>query len=141
MPPVYATVGDFETYVEGWVTDDAAALGRYLERAERDVDSLFPLRPIIRAGTYAGRRFDVTRLTVLEAAALARAVCAQAEYLIDTGPEVAAGTAPTRVKGPDFEVDLPAGVTGARVRYSAKLPNELLPLEPYRTRTARLRGR
>jgi hypothetical protein len=141
MAPLYATQADFEAYVEGWVTDDAVALARYLERAERDVDSLFPLRPIIRAGTYTGRRFDVTLLANFEADALARAVCAQAEYLIDTGPDVAAGAAPASVKGPDFEVTHPTGPDGARRRYSAKLPNELLPLEPYRRRRARLRGR
>jgi hypothetical protein len=38
----YATQADFELYVEGWVTTDAAALERLLLRAERDVDRLLP---------------------------------------------------------------------------------------------------
>lgn len=141
MAPLYASVPDFEDYVEGWVTDDAAALGRYIERAERDIDALFALRPMIRTGAYAGRRFDPTLLLAPEAAALKRAVCAQAEYLIDTGPEVAAGVAPGSIKGPDFEVTIPTGASGRRSRYSAKLDTELAPLELYRRRTARLRGR
>jgi hypothetical protein len=38
----YATRTDFEGYVDGWVTTDADALDRLLQRAESDVDSLFP---------------------------------------------------------------------------------------------------
>lgn len=143
MAAIYATQADFEAYVPGWVTDDAVSLAKYLEAAERDVEALFPFLPYITTGTYTGHRFDLAGFTALEVASLKRAVCAQAEYLIATGDEVAIGAAPTRVKGPDFEVDYATTVAAGtgRVRYSAKLPRELAPLRRFRTPYARVRGR
>lgn len=137
MPPLYATGVDFTAYVEGWTTTDAAALDRLLERAERDVDGLFRNLPIIPSGTFAGRRFDKTKLLVYEREALARAVCAQAEYRWTIGEEELAGGQPTKVKGPDFEVEHAAGPDGARRRYSPKLRNELAGLDRFRQRGAR----
>jgi hypothetical protein len=135
MPPLYVTGADFTAYVEGWVTDDAAALDRLLERAERDVEALFPLIPIVTTGTYAGHRFDPAGLAAWELAALKRAVCAQAEYRFTIGEEALAGPTPGDVKGPDFEVSYPGGK--GRPRYSSKIAGELAPLARYRVRGAR----
>lgn len=139
MAPLYAARADVETYIEGWVTDDAAALDRLIERAERDVDALFPLLPIITTGTYAGRRFDPTTLATYERQALINCVCAQAEFRFTKGEELLAGGVPrvqSRVKGPDFEVQYAdAGGTLAAAgsgRYSPRLDTEILPLDPYR---------
>lgn len=144
MPPVYATRTDFENYVEGWVTDDAAALDRLLERAERDVEALFPLLPIVvaaTAGVYQGHRFwPEAMLADYELAALKRAVCAQAEYRFDVGEETIAGATPTKVTGPDFTVEHAAGPGGARRSYSGKLAVELAPLDRFRVRLARARA-
>jgi hypothetical protein len=139
MAAIYATQADFEAYVPGWVTDDATSLAKYLEAAERDVEALFPFLPFITTGTYTGHRFDTASLSALEVASLKRAVCAQAEYLIAVGDEVAIGAAPTRVKGPDFETEYASSVAGGRSRYSAKLPRELAPLRRFRARYARAR--
>lgn len=139
MPPLYTDRAAFEDYVEGWVTEDPAALDRLLERAERDVDALFPLLPIITIGTYAGRRFDPTVLATYEQEALSNCVCAQAEFRFTRGEELLAGGTPRvlkRVKGPDFEQEyadasgtLASAGTG---RYSPRMDTEILPLSPYR---------
>jgi hypothetical protein len=135
MPPLYVTGADFTNYVEGWVTEDAAALDRLLTRAERDIENLFRAVPIIGTGTYAGHRFDPAYLTVWEFDALKRAVCAQAEYRFTIGEEALAGPTPGDVKGPDFEITYPGGK--GRPRYSEKLAGELAPLERFRVRSAR----
>lgn len=144
MPPVYATRTDFEEYVEGWVTDDAAALDRLLERAERDVEALFPLLPIVvaaTAGVYRGHRFwPEAMLLEHELDALKRAVCAQAEFRFDVGEETLAGASPIKVTGPDFTVEHAPGPGGGRRRYSDKLAVELAPLDRYRPRGARARA-
>jgi hypothetical protein len=122
----YATQADFEAYVEGWVTDNAAALARLLERATRDIDRLLAARPIITSGTYAGHKVDPTKLRDHDRAALARVVCAQAEYRFDAGEAThAAHGHGGRVRGPDFEQELPKGPTGGRPRIGPKVAEEL----------------
>jgi hypothetical protein len=138
--PAYATVAEFEAYVEGWVTDDALALARYLERASRDVDGLLnSYYGPLTTGAYTGLKLDPTRLRSWEAAALSRATCAQAEYLIETG-DVAFVTAPLagRIKGPDFEVETtaPSGVATVST-YGPKLRRELAPIRHLRQTGAR----
>jgi hypothetical protein len=139
MAPLYTNRTAFEDYVEGWVTDDAAALDRLLERAERDVDALFVLLPIITSGTYAGRRFDPTTLAAWEREALSNCVCAQAEFRFMRGEEqIARGRTATSVKGPDFEQAY--SDVGTAGRYSPKLDIELQPLSRWRQLGARARA-
>ncbi len=98
--PAYASQADLEAYIEGWTTTDAAALERLLKRAERDVDTLL--------GAYArqsatGLKLDPAALTTLQANALSRATCAQAEYRIEMGEEFFVQAQYTYVAGPDFQ--------------------------------------
>ena len=75
----YATQTDFESYVEGWVTDNADALAVLLESASRDVDRVLEISNTDRDQT-TGYKLDPATLATWQAAALSRAVCAQAEY-------------------------------------------------------------
>lgn len=105
MSATYTTVEDFEAYVEGWVTDDSDALERLLERAERDVDNVLGPIPV---RVDSGLKLDPSALRDFEAAALSRAVCAQAEWRFRRGDDKLNGSAPgviKRVKGPDFETE------------------------------------
>lgn len=141
MAPLYTDRDAFENYVDGWVTEDAAALDRLLERAEFDIDGLFPLNPVILTGTYAGRRFDpTTMLLPFEVEALSNASCAQALYRFTIGEEELAGTGPTKVSGPDFTVENPVGPDGLRRRYGPNVGLELGRLQRFRHTTARARA-
>jgi hypothetical protein len=138
----YATAKQFEAYVEGWVTTDEDALARLLERATRDVDVLLGARATLRSGDYAGHKIDPTRLATWEQEALARATCAQAEYRYELGEAALVGAGSEgakRVKGPDFEVEYPAGPGGGRQRFGGKVANELEPIRHLIPTTARLR--
>lgn len=139
--PAYATVTDFEGYVEGWVTDDAAALARELERATRDVDSVITAAGIITTGAYAGFKLDPTVLAAWQRSALARAVCAQALHIIRTRAPTLEAPQPRakRIKGPDYEVEHADADVAGTGRYSPDLPRELAPLG-LRPRTARMRA-
>lgn len=129
----YATQTEFEAYVEGWVTDDAAALGRLLERASRDLDNLvFVALAPLASGTYSGFRLDPGNLVDWASEALSRATCAQAEYRFDTGEaEWAAIGHGGTVSGPDFTVEVPKGPAGGRPRLAPKAALELAPLRPW----------
>lgn len=135
MAATYAENADFESYVPGWVTDSAPALTALLERAERDVDAfLGPLPP--RAET--GLKLDPSALEDWEAAALSRAVCAQAEYRLLTGEsKLAAGGAVKREKGPDFEreFDTAAGSPPGSSLIGPKVRVELEPIRHLRRLT------
>lgn len=135
--PAYATRADFEAYVEGWVTDDAAALDRLLDRASTDVDAVLGPIPRLNLGTYAGRKIDPTSLRVWEAKALSDATCAQALWRWQQGEEAIATARPrSQVHGPDFrEFYADAGFTG---RYSPALARELEPLNHLRRLVARV---
>jgi hypothetical protein len=104
MAPVYTSQTDYEAYVEGWVTDNASALLRLLERAERDVDRFLAGE---RGTGPNGLRVTPSELETWQRQALSRAVCAQAEarwrtdYPQDGDPPADA----KRVRGPDFEVE------------------------------------
>lgn len=138
--PSYATQADFEAYVEGWVTDDPAALARLLERASRDIDYLLGSWPVATTGDYAGLKLDPTTLLDFEGEALSRAACAQGEHLFLVGQARAADTASsgtparTREKGPDFEVQYAATATvlslvaGGDQTYGPKVRQELAPI-------------
>ncbi len=139
----YATQADHEAYVEGWVTDDPAALERILQRAERDIDRVLgPIRP--REDT--GLKLDpATDLTAAQAEALARAVCAQAMHRMTTRGEGAGGQiegAKKRVKGPDFEVEyeLATPIAGGSMRLSEVVAEELYPLRHLRPTSTRARA-
>lgn len=114
--PTYATQADFEAYVEGYVTDDAAALGRLLEKAERDIDRL--LFHGIGVPTN-GLRIVPANLTTWAREGLARAVCAQAEYRLAKGePFFVEKQLPGR-SGGDFSSPV------AEPRYGPKVFEEL----------------
>jgi hypothetical protein len=138
----YATIADFEEYVEGWTTTNPDALERLLERAERDIDALLGPRPV---DPDTGLKLDPPRLAAWERTALARATCAQAEYRFHAGETAWAGGTVAggggRVQGPDFSYDLPAngaaGAPGARV--SPKVATELAPIAHLRVLTAAIR--
>jgi hypothetical protein len=134
----YATVADFEAYVEGWITDNEAALERLLERASRDIDAVIGLFPVITTGNYAGFKLDPTTLDDVHRQALARATCAQARHRFDTDTAAAAEPRQKRVDGPDFKIEyeLPAP---AATRYAPELVDELAVLGLPR-RTARSRA-
>lgn len=140
--PAYATQAEFEAYVEGWVTDNPDALARLLERASRDLDGLvFPAHARLASGTFAGFVFDPARLTALDAAALSRATCAQAEYRFDVGEsEWAQARGGGRVKGPDFEVEVAKGADGGALRLAPKAGVELRAIRHLFAGTARARG-
>lgn len=130
----YATQADFEAYVEGWVTDDPAALERLLERAERDVDLIFG--PIAQR-TDTGLKLDPSSLLAWEAKALSNAVCAQAQWRFEHPGDLDTPAA-QNVSGPDFSVtyvDRPAGATN---RYSPRVALELAPIRHLRSLTARV---
>lgn len=135
----YASQADFEGYVEGWVTDNAGALARLLERATRDVDNVLgPIAPLT-SGTYAGLKLDPTTLQAWEAKALADATCAQAEWRWRRGDEeLAVGRALKRVKGPDFEEEFAetGGTVGGTGRYSPQVRLELERIRHLRRLTA-----
>ena len=139
----YATAADFEAYVEGWDTTDAAALERLLGRAERDIDGLLGYHPIIAA---TGRKIDPATLEDWEAEALARAVCAQAEHRHLVTEPALAGATPTpglkRVKGPDFEKEYAVSVAAPKAApyYGRKVRHELLPISHLRHLNARAVG-
>lgn len=118
---VYTTRADVEAYP---VTLPAGAAGdRIVEAAERDVDALLGPYPRDPA---TGLKWDPARLYDWQAAALARAVAAQAEYLVELGP---AGVTPaaTTVKGPDFELTFDSAAA-ARPRVGPKVARELEPI-------------
>lgn len=134
--PAYATVVQFEAYVEGWTTDDAAALDRYLERATRTIDRLLGAWTYQSSGAYAGLKVDPTKLAAWEAEALADATCAQAEYLIEVGPVTyTRNPGVGRVKGPDFEVETKA--PGGVPRIGPKVAGELARIRHLRRLSAR----
>lgn len=140
--PAYATVADFEAYVEGWVTDNPAVLERELERASRDVDVALGPGGRYTTGPYAGFKLDPTRLVVWAREALARATSAQALHRIRTAAPSTDAPEPRRkrVKGPDYEVEYVDGDLAGSGRYSPDLARELEPLGYLRQRTARARA-
>jgi hypothetical protein len=114
----YAQQLDFEAYVEGWVTDDEAALDRYLERASRDVDRMVGAWLVdedsgLKFGNIVADE-NPKDLSAHQLAALRRATCAQALYRInlDDARDVVAsssgaGSYPAgavEVAGPEFRV-------------------------------------
>lgn len=128
--PTYATQTDFEAYVEGWVTDDADALDRLLERAELDVDRI--LGPGQRRDD-TGLLYDPANLTAAQAASLSRATCAQAEYRFRMGEEFFSAAQYEDVTGPDFS-------TKGRLPYYAPKVREELANAGLRQMTARARA-
>lgn len=130
----YATQADFEAYVEGWVTDNADALGRLLERASRDIDALMGPRGPILSGAYTGFKFDPTTLAATDRKALADATCAQAEFRFDQGEVAFAGYGVGgRVSGPDFAYDAPSPAAGGAVHVGPKVRAELMRINHLRT--------
>ena len=121
----YATVAQFEDYVEGWVTDDEAALERYLERATLEVDLLLGPWP---RDSETGLKVIPAELYGWQADALARATCAQAEYLIEVGPAGRVRPQASRIAGPDFTVEYDLAAGGPAPRLGPKVAGELEPL-------------
>lgn len=139
--PSYATVAEFEAYIEGWQTTNATVLARILERASRDVDRVLGPLPPLTAGTYAGLKVDPTTLLAHEAAALSRATCAQAYHRILRGEGVAAPTRqPVEVAGPDFTLKYnPDDTAPPKGDLAPAVRDELAPLAWLRQATARAR--
>lgn len=120
--PTYTTRADVEAY---GVTLPAGAEGdRLVDRAERDVDNL--LGPYPRDPD-TGLKWDVARLYDWQAAALARAVAAQAEYLVAVGPAALVTPSATVVKGPDFELTYDTAAA-ARPAVGPRVALELAPI-------------
>lgn len=138
----YATISDFEGTIEGWVTDDAAALERIIERAERDVDRV--LGPL-RRDPNTGLKVDPTNLTAPDRAALARAVSRQAHHRITALGEGLSGEparVASKISGPDFTVeyaDSAAAAVAATATIGPGVAGELEPLAWMRPRGARAR--
>lgn len=110
---IYATQADFEAYVEGWVTDNPAALARIMDRAERDVNAFLNWRwNLFTAPEFALLPEDFRF-------GLRDATCAQTEYRLLMGEEFFVET-PTAIAGPDYTTDRPAS------RFGPKARNELL---------------
>jgi hypothetical protein len=109
----YATTADFESYVEGWVTDDSAALERVLQRAEEDIDDVV-------AGSYltTGRKLDptATGFGAARVKYLKRATCAQAEYRIIQGEGFFSQAQFDSVSGPDFSTSGKRRYLGPKAR-------------------------
>jgi hypothetical protein len=97
----YATQADFETYVEGWVTDNPDALARIMQRASRDIDRVCAGGE--PDGT-TGLKFSPTPdwFDDQQVQALKRACCAQTQYRLIRGEEFFIDYSPTRITGPDF---------------------------------------
>lgn len=117
----YATTTDFADYVEGWVTDDAGALARVIERAEEDIDDV--LSGDFLAAT--GRKRDpspsaTNPMTATQVKYLMRATCAQAEYRIILGEGWFTQAQFDSVSGPTFSTQ------GKRPRLAPKARRELI---------------
>ena len=126
--PTYATQQDFEAYVEGWETEDPDALARLLERAEREVDDLLRLRFGDTVDPDTGLRLDPDELAALqpfERAALARAVCAQAEFRHTIGEQALRGRPVKRTTGPDFSIEYAEGASSGPSPIGPKVKAEL----------------
>src|SRR5262245_2307703 len=102
MDAAYATRAQFEAYVEGWTTEDSAALDRLLSRATDDIDAFLGDYSLIETGTWAGRKLDPATLTFAENRSLYRATCAQAQYRFEQGEEFFTRPAFNQVTGPEF---------------------------------------
>lgn len=117
----YATVEDFEAYVEGWVTKDEEALERALHKASIDIDRYVGPTWAKQAN---GLRFGVLaenpqRLTDSQLGDLVRATCAQAEYRIEKGEDFFIHGQHEVTSGPDFSTK------GRLPRFSPKAKEEL----------------
>lgn len=111
----YATTAEFESYVEGWVTDDEDALERLLDRASEDIDSIVGPYPIIESGDYAGRKLDPTTLVYSQGRALERATCAQAEYRFEMGEAFFTRPQYDSSSGPEFSASSVLSHVGPKV--------------------------
>lgn len=140
----YATVAEFEAYVEGWTTTNPDALEALLRKAERDVDRLLgPLPPRQDTGLKLDPAAD---LYPYEREALARAVSAQAYHRHQRGDAL---TTPERqaskIDGPDFSITYADGgnpATAAALQaglLSPLLAGELEPLRRLRLTSGRAR--
>lgn len=98
---MYATNADVEAWIEGWVTDDSAALTRLIARCEADVD--LALGPRVAPAAPSGRAYDPADLAPLQADALRDATCAQVEYRVEMGEEFFRRPRYEAVTGPDFQ--------------------------------------
>jgi hypothetical protein len=120
-PAAYATVADFEDYVEGWATDDEDVLKRTLHRASRDVDRF--VGPCWSMESNGLRFGDLTenpkKLSDEQRAALVAATCAQAEYRIEKGEDWFVHDQYKQTNGPDF------ATVGRLNRFGPKAREEL----------------
>lgn len=110
--PTYATVADVESYIVGWVTDDATALARIIVQAEHDVDSVLGAWDL---DALTGLKWSATELAAYEIAALRDATCAQTEYRLQQGPDFFIFAQPKRVSGPDFSIEQAEPYIGPKV--------------------------
>lgn len=118
-PVAYATVEDFEAYVEGWETGDPEVLKRLLHRASLDVDRYVgPAWSVedngLRFGDPAGA--NPKKLSSAQVEALTRATCAAAEYRLAMGEEWFVTDQHESVGGPDFSTVGRLSRTGPKMR-------------------------
>lgn len=115
--PAYATRAEFEEFVEGWTTDDAAALDRLLERASNDVDQILGDYVLNETGDFAGLKLDKDDLDYTETRAITRATCAQAHYRFTMGEDFFINPRYRETTGPEFGTNgTPPRVSSAAVR-------------------------
>jgi hypothetical protein len=118
-PIAYASVADFEAYVEGWETDDEDALRRCLHRASRDIDRYvgpgWSVEPNgLRFGDVA--EDNPKALEPHQVEALVNATCAQAEYRIAMGEDWFVQDQYKQSNGPDFATTGKLGRVGPKAR-------------------------
>ncbi len=130
--PAYCTEAEFTAYVEGWVTDDAAALARLLERASRDIDRL--VGPWEVNATTGFKFLDVLsplsfidELEAHQVQAIKYATAAQAEYRVAMGEEFFVRDQYDSTSGPDFSASGRLSKIGPKV-WSELQGNDLLQL-------------
>lgn len=134
--PTYAQLADLATLEPETTAPTGVAGTLLMERAERAIDRLLgPALPIAATGL----KVDPSRVAPWVAAAIKRATCAQAAWMVaHPVGELAGDSAPalTAVKGPEFEETYAAPVPGPTPEYSRRTLDELVPLAPYIARTA-----
>lgn len=119
--PAYATPEDFERYVEGWKTEDKAALERTLHRASKDVDRQvgFGWSTESNGLKFGEPEDNPKKLPDRQLEALRDATCAQAEYRIEKGEDWFVHGQYKSTSGPDF------GTQGKLPRFGPKAREEL----------------
>jgi hypothetical protein len=114
--PAYATEANMLATIEGWTTDNLAALNRLLERASREVDRMVGPWTVETNGLKFGDLATGSNPKGLEQVqrdALARATCHQAYHMLTLDELDAVDPRASSVSGPDFSVSYREGAVAA----------------------------